>query len=444
MKLSRRAFLATGGAAAVSALAPGRLVAALEKTAPAAPALERWSDVRAQFALAPGVRHFSSFFLASHPKVVRDAIDHWRRTLDANPYETVEHALFVPGSDNPQARVLEEVARYLGGTPDEVALVGNTTSGLALVYHGLPLGPGDEVLATTHDHYVHHEVIRFATERAGATTRRIALHDAPASVSVDEVVGRVRGAIRPETRVLAVTWVHSSTGVRLPIAAIAAALREANAGRDEAHRVRLVVDGVHGIGALDESVAALGCDFFCAGTHKWMFAPRGTGIVWAKAENWARMRPVVPSFSEFEPFEAWMRGEPPKGPTTAARMTPGGFAAYEHQWGMRAAFQMHARMGRPRVAGRIRELNDQLKTGLASIRGVTLHTPRDPALSAGLAAFEVAGVSPDDVVKRLLERKIIASTSPYKVSYARLAPSLVNDPAEVDEALRAVRAIAGA
>ena len=71
------------------------------------------------------------------------------------------------------------------------------------------------------------------------------------------------------------------------------------------------------------------------------------------------------------------------------------------------------------------------------------HTPRDPALSAGLVAFEVEGVKPDDVVARLLDRRIVASASPYRVSYARLAPSLVNSPEEVETALAAVRAIAG-
>ena len=72
-----------------------------------------------------------------------------------------------------------------------------------------------------------------------------------------------------------------------------------------------------------------------------------------------------------------------------------------------------------------------------------MHTPLAPALSAGLVAFEIEGVSPSDIVKQLLARRIVASTSPYAVSYARLAPSLMNTPAEVDEALRAVREIAG-
>jgi selenocysteine lyase/cysteine desulfurase len=74
---------------------------------------------------------------------------------------------------------------------------------------------------------------------------------------------------------------------------------------------------------------------------------------------------------------------------------------------------------------------------------VTLHTPRDPALAAGICCFEVAGVSPEDVVKRLLERRVVASTSPYKPSYARLSASLVNTPEEVETALRATREIAG-
>src|SRR5438552_3873764 len=83
--------------------------------------------------------------------------------------------------------------------------------------------------------------------------------------------------------------VPPSPGVRLPIRAIAEAVRDANQGRDDHDRALLIVDGVHGLGAVDETVAELGCDFFCAGTHKWMFAPRGTGIIWAKPESWARV-----------------------------------------------------------------------------------------------------------------------------------------------------------
>src|SRR3546814_692418 len=100
-------------------------------------------------------------------------------------------------------------------------------------------------------------------------------------------------------------------------------------------------------------------------------------------------------------------------------------------------------MGRARVAARIRELNDQCKAGLAANPKVTLHTPMSGELSAGLVAFEVDGLAPAEVVRQLLARNIIASTSPYVVTYARLAPSLVNTSEEVERAVRAVRGISG-
>jgi len=274
--------------------------------------------------------------------------------------------------------------------------------------------------------------------------RKVELFDRPEAANPQVIVDRLRSGIRTNTRAIGITWVHSSSGVRLPIRQIADMLFESNRGRDEKERCLLVVDGVHGLGALEDSIAGLGCDFLCAGTHKWMFAPRGTGIIWGNDLNWARVQPTIPTFSSEEAFNAWLEGQTLAGPNTASRVTPGGFTAYEHQWAMSAAFAMHEQMGRARVAGRIRDLNTQCKQGLARMKKVTLHTPMDPALSAGLVAFEVAGVSPGDVVKKLLDKRVVASTSPYKVSYARLAPSLVNTPEEVDRALAAVRAIAGA
>jgi selenocysteine lyase/cysteine desulfurase len=152
---------------------------------------------------------------------------------------------------------------------------------------------------------------------------------------------------------------------------------------------------------------------------------------------------VFPSFSNLAGYESWMNGTAPP-PNSATLSTPGGFTAYEHQWAMVSAFRFQQAIGPARAAARIRELNQQLRAGLAAMPRVTLHTPKDPDASAGIMCFEVAGLAPDAVVKRLLERKVIASTSPYKNTYARLSASLVNDPAEVDAALGAVRAILAA
>lgn len=442
MRLSRRGFIAANGALLGTALLPRSLLAEVEARSAPMPALKDWEEIRRQFRLTPDYLHFSGFYIASHPQPVRAAIESFRDALDANPFLTVENGMFESEAQNLQKKVRDEVAAYLGGKPDEIALTPNTTTGLALIYHGLPLKAGDEVLVTTHDHVVHHEAIRLSTERNGASVRKIKLFDDAANTSADAIVARVREGIGPKTRVLGITWVHSATGIRLPVRQIADAVHEINSKRDEKERVLLVVDGVHGIGAVDATIADLGADFFSAGTHKWMFAPRGTGIVWARAENWARLRPLIPSFSDLELYDAWKEQRPAKGPNIAARMSPGGFLAYEHQWAMGAAFRMHQQIGRARIAARVSELNSRIKEGLAAIGKVKLHTPRDAALSAGICCFEVAGQKPDDTVKQLLARKIIASTSPYAVSYARLSAGLMNTPEQVEKAIAAVRAIA--
>ena len=434
--MTRRRLLTVPVALGASALVSGSFAAALDSESRPLPDLSDWNRVRAQFALDPGYAHFASFFIASHPAPVRDAIEAWRKAMDRDPFQVIEHGMFGSDADNIPMQVTGSIARYLGGNASDIALTRSTTESLAIVYHGLPLKPGDEVLATVHDHYSHHESIRLATARAGATLRKIALFDEAADASTAAIIERLLQAVAPRTRVVGLTWVHSSTGIRLPIREIAAALKAKHPD------VWLVVDGVHGIGAADETIATMGADYFCAGCHKWMFAPRGTGLIWANAENWARLHPTIPNFSELESYTAWTEDRAPSTPANAARMTPGGFHAFEHQWAMGAAFDMHQAMGRARVAARIRELNDRLKASLAGNRKVKLHTPMSGDLSAGLVAFEVEGISPADVVRRLLERRIIASTSPYAVTYARLAPSLVNTPEEVDRAAQAVHAIA--
>jgi selenocysteine lyase/cysteine desulfurase len=396
--------------------------------------LDDWQKVRAQFALASDYINMSGFFLASHPRPVREAIENYRRALDADPFAVVEKEEF--GS---RLRVEGLVAEYLGGKPEEVALTDSTTMGLALVYHGLTFKKGQEILTTAHDHYAQHESIRLATARSGASVRKIRLFDDYNSISSDEIVGRIHKGISPATRVVGLTWVHSSSGLRLPIRRIADAIAEVNRQRGEADRVLLVVDGVHGLGAVDETVAQLGADFFAAGTHKWMFGPRGTGIIWAKRENWKLLQPVIPSFSE-GPYGAWMEGRS-LGATEAQWVSPGGFHSFEHRWALPAAFAFHRQIGRARVAERISSLNQMTKEELGKIPGVQVHTPRDPELSAGLICFDVDGMKPAAVVAKLLEKRVIASESPYGLSHARLSPSLLNDEKQIEQTLGYIRAL---
>jgi isopenicillin-N epimerase len=86
-------------------------------------------------------------------------------------------------------------------------------------------------------------------------------------------------------------------------------------------------------------------------------------------------------------------------------------------------------------------LNRRLKDGLASMSHVTLLTPRSTALSAGIVVFSVDRLSPNAVVSALARRRIVATVTPYTPSHPRLAPGLINTPAEVDRVLSAIRAL---
>ncbi|HET8692897.1 MAG TPA: aminotransferase class V-fold PLP-dependent enzyme [Steroidobacteraceae bacterium] len=450
MSLNRRDFVASVGLSFVGAAAAR--AARADQPAPAAvPALDAgsdWAAVKAQFdRLSPEWLHFSQFYIVSHPKPVRESIEHFRQLLDDNPFLTTEHGMGFTGFFGEEVkelpypdRVTHAAAKYVGGQPKEIALTDSTTEGLALIYNGLILKPGDEILCTTHDHYVHHEAARMAAEKAGASWRRAPLYDDPATATADEIVGNLKSAIRPETRVIGITWVHSSTGLKIPVHALTQMVAAVNAGRDEKDRILVVLDAVHGFGNQEAQVAQLGADFVAVSTHKWIFAPRGTGLVWVPEKNWGRIRPTIPTFYDAEPFVAWEDARAPKI-VGATWLSPGGFKAFEHQWAATSAFEFHERIGRKRIADRIAALNTQCKEGLAKIPGVTVLTPMDPALSAGIIAFEVEGQTAGETVEKLLQRKVIASTSPYKDVKARLAPSLVNDEREVEAALKALREV---
>ena len=398
---------------------------------------EDWGSVREQFAIAERPIDLSAMLLASHPWSVRSAIEEHRRGLDLQP--TLYHER---NDDRLTWASVEAAADYMGADADDVALTDSTTMGLGILYNGLILRPGDELLSTEHDYYVTHESLRQAAERTGATVRKIRLYDEIEDVSKDGIVDRIRDAIRPGTRVLALTWVHSGTGLRIPLSEIADVVEEANDARDEEDRLLLCVDGVHGFGIEDETVDDLGIDFLAAGTHKWIFGPRGTGILWGRGDRWAHVRPSIPSFRDDASWRAWFRDEEPDGRADGPRMTPGGFKPFEHRWAMASAFELHRAIGKNRVRERTHDLARQLKEGLESIDGVRIVTPMDDDLSSGIVCCDLDGMSARSAVGALRQREIVASTTPYAVEYLRFSPSIRNTPEEVEAALRAARELA--
>jgi isopenicillin-N epimerase len=425
VSLNRREFLVSAGAlAAAGAVLPAAACGGREQgngawRRPRRRRGDEWAQIQADFAIDPAYIHLAGLLIASHPRPVAEAIAEHRSGIDRNP------ALYLDENRRDLERATREAAAdYLGAAARDVALTDSTTMAIALVYNGLAVRAGQEMLVSRHDYYSTREALRYRAGRSGAVIREVQLFADSAGASQDEIVSNVLGQITPRTRVLATTWVHSSTGLKIPLRSIADELRRVNAGRAPAERVLLCVDGVHALGVEDFTLPDLGCDFFMAGTHKWLFGPRGTGILWGNPATQDALSSTIPTFSR---DGSW-----------GGLMTPGGFKPFEHQWALAEAFRFHQEIGKHQVQERIHDLATQAKEGLRQIERVRLHTPMDPRLSAGIVCFDVDGMSPRQVVRRLEERGIIASVTPYTPTNARVTPGLLNTTDEIEYLVRVV------
>ncbi|MCI3920067.1 aminotransferase class V-fold PLP-dependent enzyme [Paenibacillus sp. TRM 82003] len=408
----------------------------LTETRPRSTAAVDWEAIRALFKLDPAYVHLgTSQYFASHPRPVRDEIERHRDALDSNP---VKYIL-----DNEQKlaqKCRESAANYLGiADHKDITLVDSTTVGLGLVYAGLNIQKGHEILTSEHNYYSQQEAIRRASERTGATFREVKYYDDIKTVTTDEMVENMMKEVTDRTRVIGATWVHSSTGLKSPIPELARRIAKVNETRDETNRLLLVVDGVHGFGIEMETFPELGCDFFCAGTHKWIYGPRGTGIVAITKTGYQNVMPVIPSFSEtmYDIIDGGQQPDKVDGTT----FSPGGFHSMEHLWSMPAGFDFILGIGKENVYHRVHELGRMMKEGLAEMSHVNLVTPMDDALCAGIVSFEVDGLSPKETAKRLVEKKVIATEAPYKKRYARVTPGIYNSEADVRAGLDAIQSL---
>jgi len=409
----RRTFLKQAGVFAASL----PLGTALLPQAVAANATDDpWTGLKQLFNQDPDYLHFSNFLVATHPKPVREAIERYRAQIDRNPGLTMDWDLQEAWKREGQVR--EWAGRYLKAAPAQIALTSSTSEGLAMIYGGIKVRPDQEILTTVHEHYATEYSLDFRVRKEQTQVRKIRLFDNANRVSIDEVLGNIQRNIRPNTRVLGMTWVQSGSGVKLPIGEIGKLVEEHNRNRDDKDRLLYVVDGVHGFGVENLDFPDMHCDFFIAGTHKWMFGPRGTGLVCARDPQNNYVIPMVPTFSEDKDF--------------ATSMTPGGYHAFEHRWAADEAFKLHLQLGKAPVQARIHALNTELKEQLLAHPRIELVTPHSPELSAGFTFFRVKGQDSDAVAAYMMKNRVVIDAVDRDVGpVIRTAPGLLNSSAEI-------------
>jgi isopenicillin-N epimerase len=192
-----------------------------------------------------------------------------------------------PPPEAPRLRAAAaQVAAFLGVEASGLVFVDNATSGINAALRSFAWQPGDELLI--HDQ-AYGGVVRaaaFIARERGVTISTVSL-PFPARDPA-EYARAFEAAITSRTRVALLDHVASETALVLPLAEIAATCR--------ARGVAVLVDGAHAPGAIEVDIAALGVDWYAANLHKWAFAPRSCGVLWAAPERRLGLHPAVISW----------------------------------------------------------------------------------------------------------------------------------------------------
>lgn len=186
------------------------------------------------------------------------------------------------------------LATFLGADGDDLVFVDNATTAINAILRSMELAPGDELLTTTHVYGAVRKTLAYVASRTGATVIEAEL---PIPISgEEEILAAVMRHVTARTRVLLVDHVTSPTALVLPVARVAEAAK--------ARGIRVLIDGAHAPGMLDLAIADLGADWYVGNCHKWLFAPKGCGFLWAAKASQAELHPAVISHGYGDGFLA--------------------------------------------------------------------------------------------------------------------------------------------
>ena len=402
---SRRSFFrCVAGAAALPSFAAS--LAAAEGGA------ARWQAVRKQFAFPEAKVPMNAANLCPSPRAVAERVAELTRDIDLD-CSFQNRAKFAELLEESRAKV----AKQMRVSPDEIALVRNTSEANNIVNNGVPLEAGDEVVIWEQNHPTNNVAWEVRARRFGIAVKKVATPAAPKNA--DELIEPFRKALGPKTKVLTVTHASNLTGVRLPAKEIIAMAKQRG--------VYVHVDGAQSWGALDVDLRALGCDSYAASAHKWFCGPKEVGLLYVKAENVDRLWPTEVAPGWGDTADTTLVG--------ARKFESMGQRDDSALAAVGATADVHATIGHAAVESHMLDLATRLKEGLSQA-GASLLTPMDRTLSAGVVIMEVPADNRQKLLDALYENHGIAGST---TGGLRLCPHLYNTEEHIDRAIAGVK-----
>jgi selenocysteine lyase/cysteine desulfurase len=404
---SRRSFLTGAIPAAMSLKFPALLNATVEGEA-------YWTLVRNHFPFSEQRVPMNAANLCPSPRAVSDRAAELTRDMD-NDCSFQNRAKFAGLLEESRGRI----AAQLGVSPDEIALVRNTSEANNLINNGLPLKAGDEVLLWDQNHPTNNVAWDVRAARYGITVKRASTPASPRTSS--ELLDAFERALTPRTRVLSITHVSNLSGIRLP------AKQLCEMGRARGLHVHL--DGAQTWGAFNVNLRDMGCDSYSSSAHKWFLGPREVGLLFVRKERVAEIWPntVAPGWGDdATPDVVGARKFESLGQRDDAKLAA-----------LKTTADFHATLGISKVEARVLELATALKMKLKSL-DVPLATPMDPALSGGVVIVRAAGAKGQEAYQTLDSKFGIAGAA---TGGLRLCPHIYNTMAHIERAVEGVKSM---
>ncbi|HVF30667.1 MAG TPA: aminotransferase class V-fold PLP-dependent enzyme [Pyrinomonadaceae bacterium] len=392
--IDRRSFLSSAGkglglaalsSATVASLfenvnAAGR---AVDHLSPAAVAADEdfWAMIQQSFSVTRGIINLNNGGVSPSPRIVTEAFVRytWQQE-DATAY-TMWQIL------EPQSETIRTgLAEIFGCSPEEIAITRNASESLEILLMGLDLKAGDEILTTTQDYPRMLTTLRQRELREGLKLKLIKIPLAPKDVG--DIAAAFERAVTPRTKLILVSHQINLTGQINPVKKVCQMAR--------ARGIETIVDGAHSFAQFDFKRDDLACDYFGTSLHKWLYAPKGTGMLYVRKEKipkvWALMASEDKNRGDIRKYEEI-------GTHSAAMRLAIG-----------EAILFHNAIGGKRKEERLRYLSRYWMNNLKGVPKVGFNTSFDPAQSCAIANFKVEGVDPVALGSYLMSKHKIFTT----------------------------------
>lgn len=412
--IDRRSFLASSGALAAMLGDRASFTASLERIGRAQGRLSA-AALADEYLLEPGLLYLNHGSIGTIPRVVMDEYVRLLRRCETNPHVHMWTDVWADAI----ARTRTLAAGLLHCEPDEVALTHNTTEGFNVLASGLPLTARDEVLFSNLNHPSASEPFRFHGARRGYAVRQfqIPLDDITGLTPADVVALHER-EIRPNTRLLVLPHVDNIVGLRHPTRELTAMARRRG--------VEFVaVDLAQSLAMVPVNVAVEDADFYAASPHKWVQAPKESGLLVVRRRVRERLDPM------------WVKRQRTTMPATAEVFEDYSTRNFAAVLALGDAIQFQQRLRESEKEKRLLEIAGWFRERVDATPSLAWRSARHPALASSLFAVGLRTRDAREVERRLARvDRIVVRPFPPPLNTLRVSPNLINTRSDVERFVR--------